>query len=169
MHGRDNSRMGTTLERRGGGDDAFDARDFRGDDAHMGRGDHGIFSAGHVAANRVHRDILVPEDDTRKRFDLDVLQRRLLVLGEVAYLVLGKADVLEIAGCDLRDSGLDLVLRKAKCLRRPVVEFPGEVAHGRIAPGIDVGENALDDLTHLGVVFRPLVLRLSPFQILGHC
>ena len=57
----------------------------------------GILAAGHVAADRVDRDVLVAEDDARQGFDLEILQRRLLVLGEFADLLLREADVVEIA------------------------------------------------------------------------
>src|ERR1019366_6233142 len=55
LHGRDDRRMRTTLERRRTGDDALHAGDLGGDDRHMRGGDHRIAPARHVAADRVDR------------------------------------------------------------------------------------------------------------------
>ena len=77
------------------GDDARHARDFRGHDAHVRRGDHRITPARDVAANAFDGDVLVAEDDARQRLDLDVAQRVALDLGEVADLRLREADVRE--------------------------------------------------------------------------
>ena len=48
------------------------------------------------------------EHDARQRLDLDVADRRLLVLGEIAHLGLGEPDVVEIALRELRQAALDL-------------------------------------------------------------
>ena len=109
--------------RRGGGDDAFDAGHLGRHDAHMCRGDHGIFAAGHVAADRIHRDVLVAQNDAGQGFDLDILQRRFLVFGEVAHLFVGEADIVQIALGDLRKRGLDLLFTQAESLRRIAVEL----------------------------------------------
>src|ERR1019366_4314844 len=75
VHGGDDGGMRCALERRRGGDDALDAGGLRGDDAHVGRSDHGIASAGYVTAYAVDWDVLVTEHDAGKRFDFDVLER----------------------------------------------------------------------------------------------
>ena len=69
---RDDRRRRLALERRRAGDDALDAGDLGGDHRHVGRGEQRIFAAGHVAADRVDRNVLVAEHDARQRLDLDV-------------------------------------------------------------------------------------------------
>ena len=85
---------------------------------------------------------------TTPGLDLEVLERVLLLLRKVAHLRLGEADVVEVALADLRDGALDLLLAQAEILRRPVVEFLRQVAHRRVAPRLDVGEDRLDGLAH---------------------
>ncbi len=95
VHRGDDGGMRRALERRRGGDDALHARGLRGDDAHVRRGHHGIASAGHVAADAIHRNVLVAEHDAGQRFDFDVLQRGPLHQGEVADLRLRELDVFD--------------------------------------------------------------------------
>ena len=80
----------------------------RGDDRHVRGGDHRIAPARHVAADRVHRDVLVAEHDARQRLDLEVAHGVLLLLREVAHLRLRELDVVEVALGHLRDGALDL-------------------------------------------------------------
>ena len=54
--------------------------------------------------------ILVPEDDAGLGFYLDVAQRRALVFGKAVDIVLGEADVVEVAGRQLRHRRLDIAL-----------------------------------------------------------
>ena len=56
----------------------------------------GIFAAGHIAADRVDRDVLVAEDHAGQGLDLKIEQAGLLLLGEIAHLRLGEADVVEL-------------------------------------------------------------------------
>ena len=51
MHSGDDRRMRAALERRRAGDDVLHAGDVGGDDRHVGRGDHRIAAARHVAAD----------------------------------------------------------------------------------------------------------------------
>ncbi len=85
------------LERWGAGDDARNARDLGRDDGHVGRGEEGIFAARHVAADRVHRDVLMAEDDAGPRLDLQIKQGAALVLGEGADLRLREVDIVDLA------------------------------------------------------------------------
>ena len=151
MHRRDDRRVRAALERRRAGDDAFDARDARGDDRHVRRGDHRIAPARHVAADRVHRDMAVAEDDAGQRLDLQVLHGVLLLLREVADLGLGELDVVEVALGDLRDGLLDLGRRQAEVLRLPIVEFLRQVADRRVLLLFDLREDAFDGAAHRGV------------------
>ncbi len=101
MHGGDDGRVRRALHRRRRGDDARHARHRRGQHRHVRRGDHRELAAGHVAADRLHRDVAMTEDHARQGLDLDIGHRGALRLGEGADLVLGKADVLHVAGRDL--------------------------------------------------------------------
>ena len=151
MHRRDDRRMRAAAERRRARDDAFDPRDLGGDDRHVRRGDHRVAPARHVAADRIHRDVAMAEDDAGQRLDLEIAHRFFLLLGEVAHLRLGELDVVEIALGDLADRALDLLRGELEARRRPVVELFGQVAHGGFAAGFNVGENFFDRLAHLGV------------------
>jgi hypothetical protein len=107
MHGGDDGGVRAALERRCAGGDALHAGDARGHDRHVGRGDHRIAPARHVAADRIHRDVPVPEHHARQRLDLEIAQRFFLLLREIAHLRLRKLDVVEVALAHPRDRGLD--------------------------------------------------------------
>ena len=96
-HRRNGFRVRFALVGRGAGDHAAHARGARSHDAHVRRGDHRIAAAGHIAADAVDRNGLVAEFHTGKGFDFDVPDRSALVLREIAYLLLRKADVVERA------------------------------------------------------------------------
>ena len=151
VHRRDDRRMRAALERRRAGDDAFDARDARGDDRHVRRGDHRIAPARHVAADRVHRDVAVAEDDAGQRLDLQVLHGVLLLLREVTDLGLGEPDVVEVSLGDLRNGLLDLGRRQAEILRLPIVELLRQLADGGVLLLVDLREDAFDGAAHGGV------------------
>ena len=129
---------------------------------------HRIFAARHIAADRLDRDVPVAEHHARQRLDLDVADRLPLLLGEVLHLRLGEADVAEIARRDLAHRRLDLGLAQAKALRRPSVEALRQLAHGDIAPRLDVGQDLLDGGAHLAVRFGARRGRFSRFQMGGH-
>ena len=84
MHRRDDGRMRAALERRRRGHDALHPGDLGRQHAHMRRGDHRVFAARHVAADRIDRDVLVAEHHARQRLDLDVAQGGLLRFGKAA-------------------------------------------------------------------------------------
>ena len=62
------------------------------------------------------------EDDTGKRFDLDVEQRILLDPGEAADLVLGKPDVVKVGRIHPGQAALDFPVRQPEVIPLPVVE-----------------------------------------------
>src|SRR3546814_20616090 len=105
-------RRGTSLIGRSAGGNAADARDLRRDDRHMGGGQEWILSTGHIAANRVHRDVLVAKNDTGQSLDIKIAQRRLLVLGEILNLRLRELDIADISRRQLAQTVLDLAVRE---------------------------------------------------------
>jgi hypothetical protein len=54
----------------------------------------------------------VAEDHARQGLDLEIAHGLLLLLGEVAHLLLGELDVVEVALADLTDGALDLRRRQ---------------------------------------------------------
>jgi hypothetical protein len=92
---------------------------------------------------------VVAEAHARKRLDLDVAQRRLLVLRELADLRLREPDVGDGLRRNLGEDGVDLTL--AELLRRPFVEFFRVLADGGVAALPHVVEDVLDSLAHLAV------------------
>ena len=168
MHGGDDRRMRPALERRRAGDDAFHAGDARGDDRHVRGGDHRIAPARHVAADRVHRDVAVAEDDAGQRLDLQVLHGVALLLREVAHLRLRELDVVEIALGNLRNRLLDLGGRQPKILRLPVVELLRQLADGGVLLVLDLRQDAFDRLAHLGVGGLDRARVHSAFEEAGH-
>jgi hypothetical protein len=96
----------------------------------------------------------VPEHHARQRLDLDVPHRGALVLGEVFHLRLGELDVLDVARAQLRKALADLGVGEPVVVPVPRVEFLRELAHRGVAARGDVGEDALDDAAHLGVLGR---------------
>ena len=168
MHGGDDRRMRPALVRRRAGDDARDAGDARGDDRHMRRRHHRIAPARHVAADGIHRDVAVAENDARQRLDFEVVHRRFLLLREVAHLRLGEFDVVEIALGHLRDRALDLLRIQPEVFRRPIVEFLRQIAHRVVAARLDVGEDVLDGRAHLGVGLLDRARIHSALEMPGH-
>ena len=146
VHGGDHGRARLAMIRRRGRDHARHARDFRRHHAHVGGGHQRIFSARNVAADRVNRHVLVPENDSRQGLDFDVLQRRPLRLGEVAHLGLGELDVVDVALGELGQAALDLLLRKPERGWVPFVELLRNFAQSRLAATFDVFNNAGDDV-----------------------
>ena len=138
MHGGNDCWMWLALLRRRRSDDAFDASDLGGHHAHMGGGHHGVFSAGHITADRGHRQVLVAEDDAGIGFLLHVDERGFLYFGEIAYLRLGEFDIGDILLGHAAVAGLDLGPGKAKTVRRPIVKFLRIIAQSIVAARLDV-------------------------------
>jgi hypothetical protein len=118
-----------------------------------------------VAPRRADRDMRVAEDDPGQGLDLDVTQGPALMAGEVADLLLGEGDVVEVAPAEPGQAALDLGGRQPVVVAVPAVEPDGELPHGRVpAPG-DVVEDALDRLADLRVRLgrlRPIPPALQP-------
>ena len=113
------------VQRRRAGDDAGNAGHFRGQHAHVRRGDHRVAPARHVAADAADRNVLVAQPHARQGFDFDVVQRGALGFGETADLGLSELDVLDHLG------------RKAGDQRHRSVRATGEttlVPNDRISP-----------------------------------
>ena len=72
MHRSDDGGIRLAVERRGGSDNASDAGNFSGHYPHMSRGDERILAPGHVAANGVDRQVLMPQKNAWPRLYLDV-------------------------------------------------------------------------------------------------
>jgi hypothetical protein len=157
MHGGDDGRSRLALERRRAGHDALDAGDLRRDHTHVRRGDQWILAARHVAADAIHRNILVAENHAGQCLHLDIAQRVALDLGEIANLSLGEADVIEIARGHLPHAGLHLIVAETEFTRIPLIEFARILAHGVIAALLDIRQQILDDLPHLCRVLRILL------------
>ena len=122
MHRGDDRRVRPAFERRRTGDDAVHARDARRHDRHVRRGDHGIASARHVAADRVHRDVPVSQHDAGQRLDLEIAHGLFLLLREVAHLRLREFDVVEVSLADPRYRAFDLASIELERGWRPAVE-----------------------------------------------
>ncbi len=152
MHGGDDGRRGLALEGRRAGDHPLDPGHLRGQDGHVRRGEQRIFAAGHVAADAVHRNVPVAQDHAGQCFDLDVLQRVLLDLGEIADLRLREPDVVDFARRHGFDAGLDLRRAQLEGRRVPVVELARILAHRLVAALLDVGQDGLHGLADLGDV-----------------
>ena len=168
MHGGDDRRMRPALERRRAGDDAFHAGNLRRDDRHVRGGDHRVTPAGHVAADRVHRDVAVAEHDAGQSLHLQVAHGLLLLLREIAHLGLRKFDVLEVALGHLRDRLLDVGGRELEVLRRPLVELFRQLADGGVLAFVDLRQNVFDRLAHLGVGGLYGSRVHAAFQVAGH-
>jgi hypothetical protein len=152
MLGGDDRRGGAALIGRGAGDDLRDARDLGGQHRHVRRRDHRVLAARHVAADPVHRDVLLAQHHARQGLDLEVPERGALVLREAADLRLGEADVVQLALRELAQAGLDLLVGQAEVGAVPLVELDRQFAHRLIAARLDVGQDRLDRAAHRLVV-----------------
>ena len=141
---------------------------FRGHDAHMRGRDHGIFAAGDVAADRVHGNVLVAENDAGQGLDFEVLDALALLLREVSDLRLREANVLDVLGRDLRHRRFNLRRRQAKVFRRPFVEFFRQLAKRRVAARLDLSKYAFDRGAHFGVVGGHFFGVPPALQVSGH-
>ena len=156
------------VQRRRAGGDPLHARDLRGQHRHVGRGDHRIPPARHVAADAVDRDVLVTQADAGKRFDLDIAQRVLLRLGEAADLRLGEFDVGDHLVGQAVHQRLDFVRTQAERGGFPFVELRRQFAHRRVAARGDILQDGLDRLADLAVGLGLLGLGRALLQYPDH-
>src|SRR5919204_1467164 len=167
-HCGDGLGMRRALVRRRAGDDALHPRHACRDDAHVCRGDHRVAAAGHVAADALYRNVLVPELHAGQRLHFDVAQRRLLVLGELADLRLRELDVGDRGGRHLRHDVLQITGREPQARRRPFVELLRELAHRAIAAAAYVVDDGLYRLARFAVHFIGNARRNAALEIGGH-
>ena len=125
------------------------ARNLGGGHRHDGAGDMAVAPAGHVTARRGHRDGFLPRDQPGHDLHLDVLQRRLLRLGEFFHIGMGEGDVLLEPVRDQSRSGLDR-LRREQDLALVFVELRRIIERGLIPAGLDLIEDVAHDLLGLG-------------------
>jgi hypothetical protein len=149
VHRRDDGRMRAAAVRGRAGGDALYAGDTRRDDRHVRRGDHRIAAARHVAADRIHRDVAMAEDDARQGLNLEVAHRLLLLLREVADLGLRELDVVEVALGNLRDGLLNLGWRQTEILGLPVIKFLRQLTDRDVLLLLDLRQDVFDGLAHL--------------------
>src|SRR5262249_45360660 len=122
----------------------------------------------HVAADRIHRDVAVTQHDAGQRLDLEIAQGLLLLLREIAYLRLRELDVVEVALAQPRYRALRLRRGEPERGRGPSVEPLRELAHRRIAPRLDLGEDGFHRRPHLGVGGFDRARVHSALEIAGH-
>jgi len=168
MLSRDDRRRGRALIRRCTRNDTADTGDLCRDHRHVRRRDHRIFTAGHVTADRVDRDVLVSEHHPRQGFHLDVLKRVFLDLREIAYLRLGELYVRYVLRIDLSKAGFDLAIGETEIIGFPAVELDRHFAYGGIAALRNVVERLFDDRADLFVRRRFLLAALPGFQSARH-
>jgi hypothetical protein len=82
-----------------------------------------IRSTGYISPDTLNRNVLVSQNNPRKRLPFHVLESRFLDLGKVAHLSLSKFDVAYILLCQLCKAFLDLCLGQPEARRVPVVEL----------------------------------------------
>ena len=123
VHGGDDGRDAARPGAAAPSDDARHAGDRGGQHRHVRRGDHREFAGRHIAADRLHRDVLVAEDHAGQRLDLDIGHRGALGLGEAPHLRLGEVDVGHVARRHFVHRCIDFRLGQAEGRRRVLVEF----------------------------------------------
>ena len=115
----------------------FHPRNLRRDDAHLGRAEHGITSAGDVAAHAVHGNVLVAEDDAGADFRLQGQQRLALGLGEapdIALAIMGVGDDLAARGGPWRPRSPWPSVRSSPASSGRIFRSGGERPRGRSSP-----------------------------------
>ena len=105
------------------------------------------------------------EDHTGQRLDLYIRHRGALRFGETAHLILGKADIVQLARAQFADQRLDLIRAQPEAWRRIAVEFLRKFAHGRVAARADIGQRFFDDGAGLGVILGPFGFGFGGFQV----
>ena len=73
----------------------------------MRRCHHRELAGRHIAANGLHRNISVPENDTRHGLDLDILHGGALDFSEFADLILGETNIVHIPWRHFGDQFVD--------------------------------------------------------------
>ena len=118
----------------------------------MRGGHHRKLAAWHVAAHRLHWDVLVAQDDTRLHLNLDVGHAVALRLGKAAHVFLRELQVFHLARGDAGDERVDFLLAELERRGRVAVEFLGQFSHRHVTARLDIGQGCFDHSTHLCVV-----------------
>ena len=131
----------------------LDTGDLGGGHAHDGRGDVAVAPARHVAAGGLHGDALLAGDEARDQLDLGIADALALGLGEAAHLIVSEPDVVLQLLRHLVGRG-PAHLFGHDDLALPAVELARVLAGLLLAAPLDVVQNALDGLAHIGLVGR---------------
>ena len=134
----------------------------------MRRRDQREFPARDVAGDAFHRQVPVAQDDARQGLDFQVQERRLLRFGEAPDLFLGEGDVGRLARRQLVETGLDFRIGQPETLRIPAVEPFAQLAHRRLAPRLDLVDDADDDVADLLLVLGPMLDRPARLENFRH-
>ena len=168
MHRRYCGRIWLSFEGWRARDDARHFRDRGRRHRHVRRGDHRELTTGHIAPNRLHRDVLVSEDYTRHRLNFDVQHRVALCLRKVHNLCLRELDIFHFPRRDFVHQCLDLRGAQTKGRRCVLIEFFAEFAHCRIATRFDVLQRRFNDGACFRIVVCALRIRNAAFQVSNH-
>ena len=123
MHRRDDRWVWAPFERGRAGDDAWNPSNTRRGHRHMRRRHHREFSARDVTSHRLDRNIFMPEDNTRKCFDLNIEHTVALRLCKIAHLFLSKFNIGNFFGTEFTDQCLNFPKSQAKFFRTISVKF----------------------------------------------
>ena len=165
VHCSDHGCVWLAFEGRRAGDNAGYFGDRCRGDGHVRRGDHREFTARNVAADGLHRDVFVPQNHARHRFDFDIEHAIALGLGEFADVFLGEFDVGKFAIREGCDQGVDFGLRQFERRGGVVVEFFGQFAYGGVATRFDLFERAFHDGAGFGVVVGAILRGAGGFEV----
>ena len=133
MHCRYDGRIGLAVKRRGRGYDPRHPGNTGRGHRHMRRGDHWKFAPWNIAADRLHRDIFMTQNDTWQSLDFDVLQAVPLGLGKFAHLLLSKFYVGHIFGTDFCHQRLNFRGGEPIALAIIAIEFIGQFPNSHIS------------------------------------
>ena len=138
--------MHLAADRGSAGGDPFDAGDLGRHHGHVRGRDERVAPARHIGSGRGDGDVALPEEDPRRRLDLEVAQRLPLPAGELGDVVLGRADVVDDLAGQAGDDRVDLVGAEPERRGAPPVETLGVLPHRRVAAGPDVLDHPGDGL-----------------------
>ena len=110
----------------------------------------------------------MPKDYTRQGFHFHIPQGIALVHGKIAYLGLGKTDVLPDPVGNLPVAGLDFLISQPERLWIPAIEFFRIFTQSPISAAGDIIKNILDRLPHPGILVRDFISGSAGFQIPDH-
>ena len=152
--GVENRRMHAALATRGrAGDHVPNAGGLCGGDAHDGRGNMSVASAGDVAARGLYRDQALPCDEPRRELGFELRETRALRLGEAPHPLPGESDVLAHLRGELAFGARDR-LGGHDDVAAPIVERLRETACRRLTALLDFRKHSLHDRAGLRLPAR---------------